>query len=261
MAIWLLNPPKKRKARRPKVATKRRKRKSGAPSRKQLAARRKFAAAARARSKAARKSTTTRKRRSPVMAKRRRRKATTAVKRRRRPRRSGTMASVTRGGVHVGRKSWRASGYRRNPRRRRRNPLSMGGIGGEIMSLGKQTVAVMAGRYLGRTVTAMIPFASTSPYVTAAKGVAVALLIKRFGRKVVSGDLADALAIGALLGPMNDLIVSVAPQAAGFLSGGPIGFATFPSGVSSYARMGSYSGTDSDDSTYVGSYSNDAYNQ
>lgn len=263
MALWLLNPPKaRRKKGRTMAARKKRKTSGRRPSAKQLAARRKFVAMARARGKAARK--TTRKRRKPVMATRRR-KATT----KRRRRRTGTMRSVVRrGGAKVGRTSWRASGYRRNPvrrrGRRRRNPLSMGGIGGEIMSLGKQTIAVMAGRYLGRTISGFIPFGGTSVFVNAAKGVAVAILIKKFGRRIVSADMADALAIGALLGPVNDLIVSVAPQAAGFLSGG-YAMPSFPGGaIGTYPRLSSYSDGQStafDDSNFSSYASQDYQNQ
>jgi hypothetical protein len=181
------------------------------------------------------------------------------------------MASVRRHGKKVSRKTWHASGYRRNPvrhRRRRSNPFGLGGIGGEILSLGKQTVAVMAGRYLGRTISGMIPTpASSSPTTQAAleagKGVLVAILLKKFGRKIVSAELADALAVGALLNPLGAAITTLSPSAGSFLSGGPMGFATFPGGMASYARpgVGSYGGTDSDDSTYVGSYSQNAYEQ
>jgi hypothetical protein len=129
--------------------------------------------------------------------------------------------------------------------------MGLGGIGGQVFTLAKDAVAVMAGQALGRTVTNLIPFGGNTPVINAGKGLLVAIGIKKFGSKVVSKDLADMLAIGALLGPLKDLIVSVAPQAGAFLSGGfamprMIGsYAAYPTvrggaaeGVDTYAQGG-----------------------
>lgn len=181
------------------------------------------------------------------------------------------MKSVRRkGGASVSRSAWKASGWRRNPRRRvrrryRRNP-SVAGIGRQVIEMGKQTVAVLAGRTLGRTLSGMIPFGGTSPLVSAGKGVAVAIGIKMLARRVVSADLADALAVGALIGPVTDLVNSYTPSLAPYLSGGPIRMPTFPA-MGTYApRVGSYprlagNPDASDDGIYVGSYSQDPYQQ
>lgn len=222
------------------------------PTAKQLAARAKFAAMARARARAARKSTPTRKRRSKVMA-----------AKRRRTRKARPMRSVRRkGGGAVTRQAWKASGFRRNPRRRRvarrryrRNP-SIQGIGNQVLALGKQTVAVMAGRTLGRTISGMIPFGSANPLLNAGKGVAVAIGVKMLGRRFLSADLADALAVGAMIGPVTDLVSTYLPGATPFLSGGPIGMPTFPGAMASYPRLASYpqAGDDAGDAEGMGSY-------
>lgn len=134
------------------------------------------------------------------------------------------------------------------------------------MELGKQTVAVLAGRALGRTVSGMIPFGGTSPLMSAGKGVAVALVIKMFARKVVSADLADALAVGALMGPVTDLVSTYTPTLSPFLSGGPIGMPTFPAmgtyapRVGSYPKLAGASADQSDDGIYVGSYAQEPWN-
>jgi hypothetical protein len=235
MAIWLLNPPARRRKKARMVRSKRR------PSRKQLAARKKFVAMVRARARAAKagKRVPNPKRRSAVATRRRRRTRPAARRRRQNP-----MASVRRRGKAVSQKRWRASGYRRNPHRRRtrhrivrrQNPMGLRGIGGDVFTLAKDAVAVMAGQALGRTVTNLIPFGGNTPVINAGKGLLVAIAIKKFGRKAVSGDLADMLAIGALIGPLKDLIVSVVPQAGSFLSGGY----AMPRMIGSYASYAPY---------------------
>lgn len=124
-----------------------------------------------------------------------------------------------------------------------------------MLQLGKQTVAVMAGRTLGRTISGMIPFGSGNPLVSAGKGVAVALGIKMLGRRVLSADLADALAVGALIGPVTDLVSAYVPGVSPFLSGGPMALPSFP-GMASYpTRIASYpQPSDEGDAEGMGSY-------
>lgn len=182
-----------------------------------------------------------------------------AAKRRRAKarKRTGTMRSVVRrGGGSTSRAAWRSSGFRRNPkrrvhRRRRRNPFGGGkGIVGTSVELIKQTVAVMAGQTLGRTVTQAIPLSSADPRInavmTVGKGLAVAIAIKKFGGKMLSADLVNALAIGALQNPLRDAITAIVPATAPYLSGG-FAFPSFPG-----AKMGTYAAYAADGSVDIG---------
>lgn len=234
--LYLINPgekrPMKRKTRKAKTARKRR------FSAKQRAAQKKFAAMARARARAAKSS---KRAKGATMAKRKARRR--SVKRRRV---TGTMKSVRRvGGGSVSRKSWRAAGYRRNPRRRRRSYHRNPGFVGVGMDLVKSSGAALVGAAVGRTVSNFIPV-SGGPVVNFAKSTAVAIAIRVFGGKFVGQEVARFAAVGAMLGPLKDLIVSFAPQAAPFLSGdGVMYLPSIPAGMpqfSAYAEgsEGSY---------------------
>lgn len=263
MALWLVNPGRKR---RHMAKTKRR------PSKKQLAARRKFAAMARARAKAARRvrSPKRRVRRRAVtrraithrrvgMARKRRR---AAPKRRRRTSAPRRMRSVRRaGGAAVSRQAWRASGFRRNPRRRRRyrrNPgFSARGIVGQVKDLGIGAGVGLLGMAAGRTISNMIPFGQGDPIMGFAKSTAVAIGIRIFGAKVLGNDLARIAAIGAMLNPTKDLLISFVPQAQQFLgaSTGVMYLPSFPTSrsIASYAGA---SGGEVSDGEELGSYAN-----
>lgn len=134
------------------------------------------------------------------------------------------------------------------------------------MELGKQTFAVLAGRTLGRTITGMIPFGGVSPLVSAGKGVAVAIGIKMLARRVISADLADALAVGALIGPVTDLVSTYTPSLAPYLSGAPMGMPTFPAmgtyapRMAAYPRLAGNPADASDDGIYVGTYAQEPWN-
>lgn len=221
---YLINHPGKAKKGRRRMATKRRR----APSAAQLRARRKFAAMARARAKAARRKI----RANPggTMAKKKK-KATT--------RRRRVIRSVRRGGKAVSRETWRASGFRRNPRRRRRarsyrrnprrlrrsyrrNPFFGGGLVGDLATLGGQTVAALAGAALGRRIAALIPVADDpgkAPIISWAKAALIALGLKMVNRKFLRlpSQYVDAAALGVLLGPTKDVIVGFVPEAGNYL--------------------------------------------
>ena len=207
MALWLVNPPatKRRKKGRTVATRKKAKRR---PSAKQLAARRKFTAMAKARARAAR--TTSRvKRKRPTMARRK-----VAKKRRR----SAPMRSVVRkGGGLVRRSSWRASGYRRNPRRRRRNPGMGGGLVGAAIGTVKDTGFALAGAAAGRFISNAIPFGQGDPIMSFGKSLLLAIAARKFGGRVLGLDGARMVAVGMLLGPTKDAALSVAPQLAPFL--------------------------------------------
>lgn len=189
-------------------------------------------------------------------------------------RRRGTMASVRRGGAPVSRASWRASGYSRNPKKRRyrRNPGGrglVGGLAGTAIGLGKMAVATMAGQALGRIATNAIPIGGTSPVAGLAKGLVVAIGIKKLGSRVVSADLAECLAVGALMGPLRDAVVSYVPQAGQFLgayAGGVMALPSFPGSLGAY---GSYASVDMPDSRQddpgseegMGAYAEQAWQQ
>jgi hypothetical protein len=215
--IWLLNP--RRKAKRRGAPRKRR------FSKKQLAAQRKFAAMARARAKAARP-----KRRAHTkggsMARRRRR----AAARRRSPARHRRRA-VTRYSAAPKRR------YRSNPRRRhrtrirhyRRNPGMGGGIVRQTGDLFLGAGVALVGAAAGRTISNVIPFGQGDPIMGFVKGVAVAIGIRVLGPKVgLKPEWAKLAAIGAMMGPTKDLIVSFVPQAGSFLGAGPMLLPRFP---------------------------------
>lgn len=229
------------------------------PTARQLAARKKFAAMARARAAGARKVKRAQTSKGVSMARRKRkatRRLTTGTRKRRSvsARRRRTYAANPR--RHVKR---RKSTAKRSAKRRsyRRNPGLMKGIGGTALELGKGALAVGVGMAASRTLGGMIPLnasnPSQQPLYDAAKGVVVAIAIKKFGGKIVPQRYADLAAIGALVTPIRSLIVGYLPSAGQYLGDGGVmamprftgarRIAAYPGGVAAYAHdgMGAYS--------------------
>lgn len=246
--LYLVNPRRKAKAKKAKKA----RRKKASPA--QMRARRKFAAMAKARARAARKAPKRATSGGRTMATKRRRKAT---KRRRRS--TARRSPVTR----LRRHAVYATNPRRKARRRyRRNPGMGSGIVGTAVGLAKDAGAGLIGAALGRTVSNMIPIGGTSPVVSFAKNAIVAIAIKQFGKRFLGERFASYAAVGAMIGPTRDLIVSFVPGASGFLgeNGGVTYFPTTPA----YRSLQAYSdvdGTSADMASEVGmgSYSGDVY--
>lgn len=147
----------------------------------------------------------------------------------------------------------RRSVFRSAPRRRvrrrrsyRRNPGTTGsrGIVGQIQDLGIGAGVGLLGMAAGRTVGNMIPFGAGDPVMTFVKQTAIAIGIRVFGAKVLGNDLARIAAIGAMLNPTKDLVVSLVPQAATFLGASPMALPGYPRSIAAYSRpsVGSYSG-------------------
>lgn len=227
--LYLVNPARKRRKKGTTMAKAKRR-----PSAKQLAARRKFAAMARARSRAAKTS------------KRARARTTVAKRKRSMRRRRAPMRSVQRKrGAPVSRAAWKASPYRRNPKRRRRTyrrnpPFGRSGIPGQIMDLGTGAVVALAGGAVSRMASTLIPFGGVSPLANFAKGTLVAIGIRVFGEKLIGRENARIAAIGALMAPTRDLVVSFVPDASRFLGAyatGVMAMPTFPGtrGIGTYA--------------------------
>ena len=161
--------------------------------------------------------------------------------------------------------------YATNPRRKRRvrrrgyrrNPAFGRGILGDVVSLVKQSGSALIGAAVGRTVTGMIPIGdATNPIVNFAKGTLVAIGIRTFGARVIGKEAASFAAVGAMLGPTKDLIVSFVPQAGQFLGEGSdvMYLPSIPAG-----RMAAYSGEVTgadvmdDTGSGMGSYSGDMF--
>lgn len=130
----------------------------------------------------------------------------------------------------------------------------------QAIETAKGATAVLAGQAAGRMIVGFIPVTG-GPIVEAAKGVGAAVLLKMIGRQFLPADLANYLAIGALVNPMKDLIVSVVPQAGGFLgaySSGPMYLP--PMGAAN--RIGVYAsdGQEGFEDENLSSYSGDVYN-
>jgi len=222
--LYLVNP--KRRAKKRRAGGKKRR------TAKQRAATRKLVALSRARARGTKKR---RARRTPVMAKRRR-KATTARRRRRstRGRRRSPVTTLRRRSVYI-----------TNPRRRRRrgyrrNPGMGGGILNTTIGLFKASGAALVGGAAGRMASNLIPIGG-SPIVNFAKGVIVAVGIKKLGSRFLGNELATYAAVGAMLGPTKDLITSFVPGATGFL-GASNGAMYFPPPIYSNAGLAAYSG-------------------
>lgn len=241
--LYLVNP------RRKASAKKARRKKAASPA--QLRARRKFAAMAKARAKAARG----RKRASTGgsgMVKRRRK----ATKRRRRS--TARRSPITRLRRHAV--------YATNPRRRtrrvkrrgyRRNP-GMGGIGGQAFGLVKDAGATLIGAAVGRTVSNLIPLGGDTPVMGFVKSALIAVGLKVYGKRFLGERFASYAAVGAMIGPTKDLIVSFVPGAASFLGeSGPMYFPSVPAGLRAYSDTDISAGDDT--SADMGSYSGDIY--
>lgn len=146
-----------------------------------------------------------------------------AKRRKSRKRRSGgTLRSVRRvGGASVARSSWRASGYRRNPRRRhrggfRRNPgFSVSGIIGQIKQGVIDAGLVLGGkagvRFIGNFAPASLK--DTSLKVAAVQGV-LAIGLGFLGRRFLGADKARFIVAGGIVGAIESYIRTDATLAA-----------------------------------------------
>lgn len=181
-------------------------------------------------------------------------------------RRSAPMRSVKRaGGAAVSRKSWRSSGFRRNPRRRRtyrRNPAGGNGILGQGLGLVKDTGFALVGAAAGRFISNAIPFGQGDPVMSFAKSALLAIAARKFGGRVLGADGARMVAVGMLLGPTKDAALSIAPQLSPFLgSRGDVMYFDDPR-LAAYATPRALQAYAADDSGYamdqgegVGAYS------
>jgi hypothetical protein len=222
-----------------------RKRAAGKPSAKQLAARKKFAAMSRARAASGKKATraTTGEGTMARRKKRAARRRTSVASRRRRTsvRRYASNAPTTkrRKRRRVGVTARR--GKRSTKRRYRRNP-PLGGLMRDGKDLLIGTGFALGGMAVGRFVASNVPLnvnnAQLQPYVDFGKGVAVAVAIQMFGSKAIGRDNARLAAIGALVVPVKNLVISFMPQAANFL--GAYDRPTAMPGFTSTGRMNAY---------------------
>lgn len=196
------------------------------------------------------------------MARRRR----SAPKRRRgSSRRRSPVHKLRRRSVYVTNRGRRRRGGRRHYRR---NPGGGGIMGRSVRTL-TRTGVVLGGIAVGRFVSNLIPIGNGSPIVNFAKGAAVAIAIQELAPRVIGRSLAEDAAVGALLAPVKDLVVSFVPQAQDFLgrSDQVMYLPRIPNRVASYqeaewimgsedegAGLESYSGQGG-----MGSYSGDAF--
>lgn len=119
--------------------------------------------------------------------------------------------------------------------------MNMRGVIGQVQDLGTASVAALVGSAVGRTVGNLIPFGG-SPVMNFAKGAAIAIAIRTFGERLVGREMARFAAVGAMLGPVKDLVVSFVPQAETFL-GRSDGVMYMPGFPSNYApSLRAYSG-------------------
>jgi hypothetical protein len=181
----------------------------------QMAARRKFVRMVRARAKAGRKGSTLHRGRHMAV-KRKRRAATTRRRRRSRPRAG---VRLVRRGVAV----YQGNPHRRRRRRgvgritsRRRGHRSNPPILAALKQTAMDTVLVLAGGAAQRTVNNFVP-AIANQYAEAAKGLAIATVLRLAAGKFLGADRARFIGAGAMQLPIKNLIVSLAPPAAGFL--------------------------------------------
>jgi len=128
------------------------------------------------------------------------------------------------------------------------------------LDLVKMSGAALAGGALGKTITKLIPFGDpTNPLLNFGKGAAVAIGIRVLSQKVVGRDMARFAAVGAMMGPLKDLIVAYAPGASAYLgaSDAPMFFPRPIHGrIGSYSGAGSYaSGDEMGEDAGMGSYS------
>jgi len=124
--------------------------------------------------------------------------------------------------------------YQGNPKRRRRGVRRYASNPG-LMAVGKQAVVdasmVLVGGAASKTISKMIPFGG-SPVIDLAKGLVVAIGLRKISNKFLGGDKARFVAAGALAAPLKDAIVGYVPGAAGFLG---------EDDLSAYSSMAAYS--------------------
>ena len=148
------------------------------------------------------------KKRSPKMAAKRKRKAASSRRKSTTKKRRSPVTTLRRRAV-----------YQTNPRRRRgvkrryrRNP----GMVQNVISIAKDSAAVLVGGAAGRTIGGFLP-AFGNPIAEAAKGVLVAIGVRMIGSRFLGGDFGRLAAAGAMQVPLKNLITGFVPGAAAFL--------------------------------------------
>lgn len=123
--------------------------------------------------------------------------------------------------------------YQGNPKRRRKSVRRYARNPG-LVATGKQAVVdagmVLVGGAASKTISNMIPFGG-SPVIDLAKGLVVAIALRKVSNKFLGGDKARFIAAGALAAPLKDAIVGYVPGAAAFLG----------EDFSAYSSMAAYS--------------------
>lgn len=136
------------------------------------------------------------------------------ARRRRKSRRrsGGVIQSVRRGGKKVSRGAWRASGYRRNPRRRHRrhfarNPFSLGGIKHRVVQGVTDAALILGGKAGARFIANFAPdsLKDTVPKVALTQVVA-ALAVGIAGTKFLGGDKGRFLLAGGVAGALESFL-------------------------------------------------------
>jgi hypothetical protein len=124
---------------------------------------------------------------------------------------------------------------------------------GSFIDLAKGSAAILVGQALGRTISTKIPIGDLSnPFLNAAKSGVVAIAIRKFGARAVGPDLARLAAMGAFASALQQLIVSVVPQAASFL-GASDSVMILPA-IPGRDRIGVYSADTGDNIGPLGAY-------
>lgn len=132
----------------------------------------------------------------------------------RKRRSGGRIKSVRRvGGAAVARTSWRASGYRRNPRRHRRhhyrrNPgFSVGGIVSSVKQGVMDAAFILGGKAGTRFVSNFAPAGlKDTPVKVAAVQVLAAIGLGIVGRRFLGGDKARFIVAGGVVGAIESYI-------------------------------------------------------